>query len=232
MGFERVAHERTARRSREEDGRGPAKLSPASEGPQDLLALQRTIGNASVVGLLAAGQAKLSVGASDDRAEVEADAVARDVVARLRAGTGLSSSGETVERRSVQRAGSIGRRAEVGLDGGPLSRETESAIDTARQGGQPLEGGVRRAMEGAFGADFGGVRLHSGEGAKELNERVQASAFTVGNDIFFRDAVPDATTTSGQALLAHELTHTIQQGASEVVGREAVDQRMDSDDTD
>jgi hypothetical protein len=71
---------------------------------------------------------------------------------------------------------------------------------------------VRRKMEGAFGADFGGIRIHEGSKASELNNRIQAKAFTVGNDIYFRDGAPDASSRDGQHLLAHELTHTVQQG--------------------
>ncbi len=67
-------------------------------------------------------------------------------------------------------------------------------------------------MEGAFGANFDAIRIHAGSKAAELNTRIQAKAFTVGNDIFFRDGAPDTSTQQGQHLLAHELTHTIQQG--------------------
>ena len=69
-------------------------------------------------------------------------------------------------------------------------------------------------MEVAFGTNFGHVRLHAGPASADLNERIQARAFTVGSDIFFRSAVPDAHTPEGLELLAHELTHTIQQGNS------------------
>lgn len=71
---------------------------------------------------------------------------------------------------------------------------------------------ARSSMEGAFGADFGHIRIHEGSKASELNERIQAKAFTVGSDIYFRDGSPDTSSREGQHLLAHELTHTIQQG--------------------
>ena len=68
-------------------------------------------------------------------------------------------------------------------------------------------------MEGAFGTDFGHVRIHEGSKASELNDRIQAKAFTVGSDIYFRDGAPDTSSREGQHLLAHELAHTIQQGS-------------------
>jgi hypothetical protein len=75
-------------------------------------------------------------------------------------------------------------------------------------------------MEGAFGADLSSVRIHTGSGPTALNRKLQAKAFTVGADIFFRDAAPDTSTASGQHLLAHELAHTVQQGAVPAVQRE------------
>lgn len=65
-----------------------------------------------------------------------------------------------------------------------------------------------------LGADLSGIRVHSGPTSTELNDRIQAKAFTTGNDIYFRDSVPDVSTSTGQELLTHELTHTIQQGAA------------------
>lgn len=69
-------------------------------------------------------------------------------------------------------------------------------------------------MESAFGIGFGGVRVHADSTATELNNRIQAKAFTTGSDIYFRDGVPDVSSSSGQELLAHELTHVVQQGST------------------
>jgi hypothetical protein len=100
----------------------------------------------------------------------------------------------------------------VGAEGGEVDADTEQAIMSARSGGSAFEPAVRREMESAFGgADFSGVRLHAGGRAKELNQTIQAKAFTHGSDIFFRDGLPDTGRPDGQALLAHELTHTLQQ---------------------
>ncbi len=101
----------------------------------------------------------------------------------------------------------------VGMEGGDLDADTSAAIDSARGGGSPLPDPVRRNMESAFGgADFGAVRVHTGAGADNLNESLSARAFTTGSDIFLRNGEYQPTTSSGQELLAHELTHVIQQG--------------------
>ena len=69
-------------------------------------------------------------------------------------------------------------------------------------------------MESRFGADFSGVRIHTGSGAEGLSASVSAQAFTHGNDIYFNSGKFSPGTETGGHLLAHELTHTIQQGAS------------------
>jgi hypothetical protein len=98
-----------------------------------------------------------------------------------------------------------------GLDGGPLDGALESRIQAARGGGSPLAEGVRTRMESRFGADFGGVRVHTGSEADTLNRSLSSRAFTLGSDIFFRGGAYDPASSSGGKLLAHELTHTIQQ---------------------
>ena len=108
----------------------------------------------------------------------------------------------------------IQRRATYGAAGGNLDEQTSATIDSQLGGGRPLEGVARSSMESAFGADFSGVRVHTGSTSDQLNDQLGASAFTVGSDIFFRVSTPDASTAGGQELLAHELTHVVQQGGS------------------
>ncbi len=176
--------------------------------------LQRTIGNRATVGLLNRGQAKLKVGASNDRYEQEADDVASQVVRALsgRAPATDGPAAATVDH-GVQRQ-AIQRRAVVDERGGDLDTATETLIQNARSGGQSLAPTIRRTMEGAIGADFSGVKVHTGAASDALNDSIQASAFTVGNDIFFHGGAPDTSSAAGQELMAHELTHTIQQGAA------------------
>ncbi|MEM7092086.1 MAG: DUF4157 domain-containing protein [Actinomycetota bacterium] len=106
------------------------------------------------------------------------------------------------------------QRDAIGLEGGELDAETDQQIEQARGGGRELDGGLRRKMEGSFGVDFSGVRVHDNAGANDLNEKIQARAFTTGSDIFFRSGEYDPSSSGGQELLAHELTHVVQQGGA------------------
>lgn len=201
--------------------RAPATMSPAGGLAGVVMDLQRKVGNAATTRLLSAGQAKLTVGPAGDRYEREADAIAAEVVARLRSGAASSplgnASGDQEPAGAVSvmaRRGPTALSAPIGEEGGELSGAEEARFNAARHGGSQLPPALRRSMEGAFGADFSAVRVHSGEAAASLNESVGALAFTVGSDIFLGRSSPGFSTPSGQSLLAHELAHTVQQGAS------------------
>jgi hypothetical protein len=71
-------------------------------------------------------------------------------------------------------------------------------------------------MEPAFGADFSGVRVHSDSKAHGLNQSLQARAFTTGQDIFFRGGEYNPGSSAGKELVAHELTHVVQQNGPAV----------------
>lgn len=88
-------------------------------------------------------------------------------------------------------------------------------------GGQPLEAGVRGAMESRFGHDFSDVRVHTGSRASESARAVQAHAYTVGSDIVFQGGSYAPGTSDGQRMLAHELTHVVQQRSGPVDGTPA-----------
>jgi hypothetical protein len=117
--------------------------------------------------------------------------------------------------RFVQRMVSLSRAGS--MEGGELPEETTQQIDQARSGGRSLDGTTRKSMESAFDADFGGVRVHTGAAADRLNGELSARAFTTGSDIFFRQGEYDPSRSSGRELLAHELTHVVQQGGGGTV---------------
>ncbi|HLO85888.1 MAG TPA: DUF4157 domain-containing protein, partial [Nostocaceae cyanobacterium] len=98
----------------------------------------------------------------------------------------------------------------------PATANLEESINSAKGSGQELAPNVRKSMEGAFGADFSSVKVHTDSKSHELNQSIQARAFTTGQDIFFRQGEYNPDSHSGQHLLAHELTHVVQQNGSKV----------------
>ncbi|MEV7627016.1 DUF4157 domain-containing protein [Actinoplanes sp. NPDC089786] len=85
-----------------------------------------------------------------------------------------------------------------------------------RSAGSPLSGPGRAVLERRFGADFSAVRLHTDNKAAELAGSVQAQAFTTGTDIYFGAGHYQPGSSSGQELIAHELTHVVQQSSGTV----------------
>jgi hypothetical protein len=152
-------------------------------------------------------QRKLIVGPAGDHYEREADAVAAQVVQRLRT-QGASSGASGVQRLREPSMGVV--EPGHGPQGGPASADVEQRIGAAG-GGSALDPTVRREMESGFGADFGGVRIHNDGAAAELSASLQARAFTKGSDIFFGEGQYQPGSPGGQTLLAHELTHVVQQ---------------------
>jgi hypothetical protein len=200
----------------------PQAAATALAAPeQPLLELQRKVGNAGVVAMLAEQgiQPKMRVGAVNDPAEAEADRLAAQVVQSFDAGPAAGPGdvapdprlARKVRRRSDKGGGDAPNH---GFEGGPVDTGVEQAIDAARGGGSAMAPEVRSKMEGAFGADFGGVRIHSGGQADGLSRSLNAEAFTTGSDVFFAAGKYNPTSTSGQTVLAHELAHTVQQGAA------------------
>jgi hypothetical protein len=89
--------------------------------------------------------------------------------------------------------------------------------------GEPLDAGTRGRMESNFGHDFSGVRVHTGTRAAESAQAVQSHAFTSGQDIVFAEGRFNPDAAEGQRLLAHELTHVVQQSAGPVAGTPTAD---------
>jgi hypothetical protein len=98
-----------------------------------------------------------------------------------------------------------------------MTDDIEGSIEGQRGGGQGLPDSARDFFEPRFGQDFSGVQIHTGKEADTLNRQLDARAFTTGSDIFFRDGEYNPQSSSGRELLAHELTHVVQQGASAAI---------------
>ena len=88
-------------------------------------------------------------------------------------------------------------------------------LNSSKGSGSPLPDSTRSVMESGIGADFSKVRVHTDGQASSMSRDINAKAFTHGSDVYFNSGQYNPATNSGQQLLAHELTHTVQQGASE-----------------
>jgi hypothetical protein len=153
----------------------------------------------------------LRVGAADDRAEIEADRRADQVLARLSGDPDGHAHPPGCDHGSAVRRSPVATGA-VGLAGGPLDHDTEARITSRLGAGRTIDASVRRQMEGAFGRSFSGVRVHEDGEADQLNRQLSSTAFTVGQDVFFRAGAYRPDDSSGQRLLAHELAHVEQDG--------------------
>lgn len=101
----------------------------------------------------------------------------------------------------------------VSESGGEKTQEPKPAAESHSHGGaQSLDAGTRSQMESAFGENFGDVRVHTGKGAGDASKELGARAFTRGRDIYFNEGEYNPSTREGKELLAHELTHVVQQG--------------------
>jgi hypothetical protein len=200
--------------------KAPAKARSNGAGPMSnaLLQLQATAGNAATAAYV---QTKLVVGHAADPAEHEADAIADEVLQRLRRPSDGDDGNDGDQPPTVRRSSGGGSDP---LGGAEVDQHTNAAIERARGGGRPLSGDVRGQMESGFGHDFGSVRIHEGGESDRLNRVLQAQAFTTGRDIFFSGSSFQPQTNSGQQLLAHELAHVVQQGGA--VSRRTVQRKM------
>jgi hypothetical protein len=195
--------------ARDEESAPPA----GADQVHPLLRLGQQVGNAQVARMLAQREAapeeELVQPSRDPALQREADDEELVQPSRDPALQREADDEELVQpsRDPLLQRSSAGEPLEVGLEGGPVSADTAARIQSKRGGGSPLSDGMRQTMESSLGSPLNDVRLHTdGESAK-LNDRLGARAFTTGSDIFF-----GASGSPGdQGLLAHELTHVVQQ---------------------
>ena len=171
----------------------------------------------------------LRLGARHDRLEQEADAVAARVLGSgLMAPPSLHAAAPQLQRNTRspyspddgrrrardEPAATLQRAPAGGAEPASLAPALAADIHGLRGGGEPLPGPVRGLLEPRFGHDFGRVRIHHHRSAQALARRVNARAFTLGHDVVFGAGQYDTGSCSGLHLLAHELTHVVQQGAA------------------
>lgn len=116
-----------------------------------------------------------------------------------------STQMQAEEELPMQAKAEHGGGAGVATPGGPLA---------GLGGGRPLPGALRRFFEPRFGLSFAGVRIHDGPAAQARARNLKAQAFTFGRDIVFGAGRYSPDTAQGRHLMAHELTHVVQQGRS------------------
>lgn len=112
--------------------------------------------------------------------------------------------------------------SEIGPDGGEPSPALTERIKQQHGGGAPLDAPTRTTMESAFGHNFGDVRIFADGEADQLNRSISASAFTHGSDIFLSQEALSYDAEGREHLLAHELTHVVQQQGMDSAGAIAV----------
>lgn len=128
--------------------------------------------------------------------------------------TGMAGLHRAIGNQAVQRL--IAQRNGHGPT--ELDENTAGRIDRARSGGQSLDHSTQDQMGQAMGYDMSGVRVHTSPEADDLSHQLGAKAFTTGQDVFFREGAYDPASSAGRELIAHELTHVVQQGTGQVQG--------------
>ena len=207
----------------------PSRAQTAPVG--DALAQKEQLRDA----LISAGiQPRLKIGAADDPLEREADAVAQRVMSAPEpslpspaSGKGVAGEGkhaQTPQANLIQTKASAASTATT-----QASPQVESSLNSLNSGGAPLDTATRAFFEPRFGQDFSQVRIHTGGNAAQMNESLNAKAFTLGNDIAFAPNQYSANTSTGRELLGHELAHVVQQqnmnggvGQAKLIQRNAI----------
>lgn len=156
-------------------------------------------------------QPKLNLSEKTDVYEQQADAIAEKITGGANNETFPAENDSegytaTEHSRTLSLSGNEGASAEKGI---AVSHSTGSNMD----------GSTKAFMESRFGFEFSNIKIHNDEEAAQMNRQLNAKAFTAGNDIYFDQGQYNPATAEGKFLLAHELTHTLQQDNAESIQR-------------
>ena len=219
--------------------RRPADGVQRINTPSTIHGLKRALGNREMLGLI---QAKLRIGPPDDEYEQEADRIADQVVRMSDAEVAKQADEETQAhtlcsrsivnhtprsfQRIVEPADEEKEDEEVvqpkshEVPPHRLSRHDEAHIRSLEGSGRELAQSDKAFFEPRFGHDLSQVRLHTDGSANHVARQLDATAFTIGRNIFFAKGRYDPITTRGRRLIAHELTHVLQQESGSAVRRQ------------
>lgn len=153
-------------------------------------------------------QAKLTVNQPGDRYEQEADRIANQVV-----NLGFNDS-ESFFKPQINPVINRSEKSRSPI----VTNKVESNLLKNTHSGSTLPENIRSKMENGFGKDFSGVKIHQDSEAEEANKVLNANAFTYGKHIYFNAGKFNPDSKKGQELLAHELTHVVQQGKAHGLG--------------
>lgn len=200
-------------------GRSPAaptarQVAPGPKARSQAAEIRCILGRGAV-------QPKPKVGAVDDPLEREADRIA-DQVMRMDSADPVSNSGPpapSVQRRCAECDGEVRRQAEEDEEflqtksngPAPTTATMDPGIVTGIGNGRPLSALTRSFFQARFGRSFDDVRIHTGSASDRAAKTINARAFTLGSDIAFAEGEYRPESSEGKRLLAHELTHVLQQ---------------------
>jgi hypothetical protein len=213
-----------------------ASLQSVNSPIERILSIQRTIGNQAVQRLFESGaiQAKLKIGQPGDKNEQEADRIAEQVMRMPEPQVQRQPEepenqediliqtkliGEQITPLVQRRIEQEGREGLIMTKSSSekthqITNDLSVRLNRSRDAGKALPEADKNFMGKRFGIDFSDVRVHTDSEAALLNKELNAQAFTCGRDIYFGAGNYCPTTMSGKILLAHELTHVVQQGGT------------------
>ncbi len=207
-----------------------SSLNKHNSPAQDILTLHQTIGNKAVQRLFKSGaiQAKLTIGQPNDKYEEEADRVADEVMRmpepkekntsqgktnadRTKSGLSVSKAAVPIQRQEEPEQEELLQTKATPGHTPQVTPNVAAKIQSLKGGGLPLSPNQRSFFESRMGQDFSGVRIHTDSKAADTAQTIQAKAFTLGHDIVFNTGQYSHDNQEGKKLLAHELTHVVQQ---------------------
>jgi hypothetical protein len=183
---------------------------------QNDLNMQGVSPEENIVNMLSAFRKQYGISTPNDPVEHEAESVAKQIVNMKTPDSG-QSQGVIDNDSNVWKTPKISRKHQA-------SQNTQNTVnlDLPKSDGQPLERSVSEYMEPRFGYSFQDVRIHTSSQSTDISHSLNARAFTTGKDIYFGHGEYNPRSNEGKKLIAHELTHVVQQGQAGQINNDAI----------